>query len=58
MVLTMPTLKKITEDLQIEAPTLLQIADYLRDSGVEDDLYVAYDLDAYEDSKDLDDSNN
>ena len=54
----MPTLKKITEDLQIEAPTLLQITDYLRDSGVEDDLYVAYDLDAYEDSEDLDDNNN
>lgn len=39
----MISIRKIADDLQIENPSLLQVADYLRDSGVSDNTYVAYD---------------
>ena len=48
----MISIKKITEDTSIEHPSLLQVADYLKDSGVSDNTYVAYD--DYEDTDETD----
>lgn len=48
----MISIRKIAEDLQIEHPSVLQVADYLKDSGVSEDTYVSYDN--YEDADDAD----
>ena len=39
----MISIRKIAEDLQIEHPSVLQVADYLIDSGVSENTYVSYD---------------
>ena len=38
----MISIRKIAEDLQIEHPSVLQVADYLKDSGVSENSYVSY----------------
>ena len=38
----MISLRKITEDIQIEHPSPIQVADYLRDAGVDENAYVSY----------------